>query len=306
MSQARVSITPADAWADSRLTPLQCRLLGLIGSYLSKEHTAWPSQGTLAKQLGVSRKAVNEGVKALVLYGYVQVQHRRRPDGGQTSSVYFVVMDPKGRDTNASDTPCNAEVTPPSPQGDTPCNHLEVTPPVTSGGDTKKDPEERPNGTKGAGRADDINRVFEHYNRTAKASGWVVCKKLTDAHKRNISGRINDYSADDVCAFIDYLARLRWTSKGFENNRSFRASLGYVMRPRTFTEHFDKMPSRGLNLIEQPLNRTDPLAQCFETYAKTGEWFGDRHGWVLKPEHPNAEYPRELYARFGLTKEIAA
>ena len=167
-------------------------------------------------------------------------------------------------------------------------------------------PNQIPNDKPSASRADDISRVFEHYNRTAKSSGWVVCKKLTDAHQRNISGRIRDYSADDVCAFIDYLARLRWTSKGFENNRSFRASLGYVMRPRTFTEHFDKMPSRGLNITEQPQNRTDPLAQCFETYAKTGEWFGDRHGWVLKPEHPKADYPRELYARFGLTKEIAA
>ena len=109
MSQARVSITPADAWSDQRLTPLQCRLLGLIGSYLGKDHKAWPSQNTLAQQLGVTRKAVNDGVKALREYGYIQVQKRTREDGGQTSNCYFVVMDPVSR---SGDTPCEDEVTP--------------------------------------------------------------------------------------------------------------------------------------------------------------------------------------------------
>lgn len=143
MSQARLSITPADAWSDQRLTPLQCRLLGLIGSYLGKDHRAWPSQSTLAGQLGVSRKAVNEGIKALVAYGYVKSERRRRDDGGETSSVYFVVMDPQDRVGMEGYTPCNATVTPPSPESDTPCNLYSVTPPVTSGGYTK-DTIERP------------------------------------------------------------------------------------------------------------------------------------------------------------------
>ena len=137
MSQARLSITPADAWSDQRLTPLQCRLLGLIGSYLGKDHRAWPSQSTLARQLGVSRKAVNEGIKALVAYGYVKAERRRRDDGGETSSVYFVVMDPHDRVGMEGYTPSNAAVTPPLPEGDTPCNLYRVTPPVTSGGYTK-------------------------------------------------------------------------------------------------------------------------------------------------------------------------
>ena len=144
MSQARLSITPADAWSDARLTPLQCRLLGLIGSYLGKDHRAWPSQSTLAGQLGVSRKAVNEGIKALVTYGYVKSERRRREDGGETSSVYFVIMDPQDRVGMEGYTPCNAPVTPPSPEGDTPCNLYSVTPPVTSEGYTK-DTIERPN-----------------------------------------------------------------------------------------------------------------------------------------------------------------
>ncbi len=144
MSQARLSITPADAWSDQRLTPLQCRLLGLIGSYLGKDHRAWPSQSTLAAQLGVSRKAVNEGIRALVSYGYIKAERRRRDDGGETSSVYFVVMDPVERVGMEGYTPCNSTVTPLTPQRDTPCNFMEVTPPVTLRGYTN-DTIERPN-----------------------------------------------------------------------------------------------------------------------------------------------------------------
>lgn len=135
MSQARLSITPSDAWADQRLTPLQCRLLGLIGSYLGKDHRAWPAQRTLAEQLGVTRKAVIDGVKALKKYGYIEVEKRERPDGGQSSNCYYVLMDPRSRD---GDTPVTSELHPLSPS--------EVTPPVTPEGDThKKDPIERPN-----------------------------------------------------------------------------------------------------------------------------------------------------------------
>lgn len=85
-------------------------------------------------------------------------------------------------------------------------------------------------------------------------------------------------------------------------NGQYHKALNLWLEGGYFENWVAKTPERA----REDAQNTDPLAQCFETYAKTGEWFGDRHGWVLKPEHPNAEYPRELYARFGLTKEIAA
>jgi hypothetical protein len=184
MSQARVSITPADAWSDQRLTPLQCRLLGLIGSYLGKDHKAWPSQNTLAGQLGVTRKAVNDGVKALREYGYVQVQKRTREDGGQTSNCYFVVMDPVSR---SGDIPCEAEVTPQSPYGDTPCNPMEVTPPVTPKGDTMKDPIERPN-EECVGVDEAFERIWSAWSSAgrgrskSKANCKAILKRLSKAN----------------------------------------------------------------------------------------------------------------------------
>ena len=204
MSQARVSITPADAWSDQRLTPLQCRLLGLIGSYLGKDHTAWPSQSTLAADLGVSRKAVNEGIRALVNYGYIRAQERFRTDGGQTSSVYFVIMDPKDRGGILSDTPCNAEVTPPSPESDTPCNPIEVTPPVTLRGYTK-DPIERPNeeafrilgeiweawSSEGKKRSKAKGKIADQLKALSKASDLQAIKAAAIAFARETEGKFH-------------------------------------------------------------------------------------------------------------------
>ena len=129
----RVSITPTDAWTDPNLSHLQCRLLGLIGSYMGKDQTAWPSQKRLADDLGCSRKAINEGIKALKTRGYIDVKSQTREDGGQTSNLIHVRLDPLLREDHPPVTP---ELHPLSPP--------EVTPPVTSKGYThKKDKEER-------------------------------------------------------------------------------------------------------------------------------------------------------------------
>lgn len=52
----------------------------------------------------------------------------------------------------------------------------------------------------------------------------------------------------------------------------------------------------------------DPLEFCFETFAKSGEWYGDRHGHTLPPNSPASDYPRDLYEKFGINqpKEQAA
>jgi hypothetical protein len=46
----------------------------------------------------------------------------------------------------------------------------------------------------------------------------------------------------------------------------------------------------------------DPLEFCFETFAKSGEWYGDRHGHTLPPNSPLSDYPPVLYEKFGLAQ----
>lgn len=283
MSQARVSITPADAWSDQRLTPLQCRLLGLIGSYLGKDHTAWPSQSTLARDLGVSRKAVNEGIKALVTYGYVQVQTRFRDDGGQTSSVYFVVMDPVDRVSPQGVTPCNASVTPPSLERDTPCNPMEVTPPVTSKGYTKKDPLKDPREQDVLTLAfDTIWKVWSPVGRK-RSKSQALCKQ---ALKRASA----DHDLRDLTRAA--LRYAKTTSPEFHKGLHSWIAGG-------FYESF--LPSKAPSATLVQKTEMSDLELAFQRFAQTGEWIGDRYGHALPPNHPSANYARELYSRFGVT-----
>ncbi|MEL6859287.1 MAG: helix-turn-helix domain-containing protein [Pseudomonadota bacterium] len=270
MTQARVSITPSDAWADQRLTPLQCRLLGLIGSYLGKDHRAWPSQSTLADQLGVSRKAVNDGVKALKKYGYVQVEKRVREDGGQTSNCYFVLMDPRSR---GGDTPSEASVTPLSPQGDTPCNPIEVTPPVTPEGDThKKDPIERPNEDtvcfEDAWKAYNRSPKKAHQKKVPAQKAWAKAIKKADpeiilkAIEREVEDRINPRG------WIGSLPDMhRWLrDEGWQD----------------------------VNFPEQA-PAPEPTRQDWEQWANHLSTFGEwLPGSVPAPGHPDCKIPKDL------------
>ena len=281
MTQARVSITPSDAWADQRLTPLQCRLLGLIGSYLGKDHKAWPSQSTLAEQLGVSRKAVNDGVKALKKYGYIEVEKRRRPDGGQTSNCYFVVMDPQLRQ---GDTPCEGEVTPPSPEGDTPCNPLEVTPPVTPEGDTMKDPRERPN--------EDTSKIYDDAFDKIWSTWSTAGRKRSKARRACIDTLKRAAKSHDLTALVRAAQMYAKTTDG-----NYHKGLHSWLAGGFYEAWFPKAPR-----TEQPQSKIAPLEQCFKIFATTGDWEGDRYGHRFPPNHPSARYPSELYQKYQLRR----
>jgi hypothetical protein len=83
--------------------------------------------------------------------------------------------------------------------------------------------------------------VFDFYNSLAAKVGWTKSNKLTAKLKSAINARVSDHGADNVKAFLLALSKLEWTFKGFPGKPEFRASLVYVMRPRTFAEHFDKL-----------------------------------------------------------------
>jgi DNA-binding Lrp family transcriptional regulator len=51
-----------------------------------------------------------------------------------------------------------------------------------------------------------------------------------------------------------------------------------------------------------PQPELSDLERAFAYFAKTGEWIGDRYGHQFPPTHPNASYPTELYARFGVAQ----
>lgn len=107
MSQSRLCIIPSDAVSDKRLTHVQLRVLLAIGSYTGKDRAAFPKQQTVADMLGLARETVNRALAALKRFGYIEIQHQKRADGGQRENLYWVKLDP------IEQAPCDEPVTPP-------------------------------------------------------------------------------------------------------------------------------------------------------------------------------------------------
>lgn len=93
MSGGRFSIVPAYAVDDIRLPNPALRVLLALGTYSAKDGWCWPSVGTIAQRLGISRQAVQKQIKVLAGLKYIEVRPRNRPDGSQSSNEYRLLFD---------------------------------------------------------------------------------------------------------------------------------------------------------------------------------------------------------------------
>lgn len=89
----RYTIFAARAVFDARLTAMDVRVLAALGTFTDRQGWCYPSQTTLAKQLGTGRTNVTKSIKALVRAGYVQSVEQERENGAQTVNLYRVLMD---------------------------------------------------------------------------------------------------------------------------------------------------------------------------------------------------------------------
>lgn len=76
MSNARFSIIQAKAVRDPRVSDAQLRVLNALGMYSDRDGWCFPSQGTLAEDIGKSRQTVNGYIADLTELGYVE-KHKR-------------------------------------------------------------------------------------------------------------------------------------------------------------------------------------------------------------------------------------
>jgi hypothetical protein len=101
---ARLSIVPADAFEDDRLTPADVRVLGVLGTFLDRRNECFPSQALVAQRAKLNRVTVNKSLRKLADYGYVQVR-QRWPGKAKSVLVYHVLLDQNVRSELASEQP---------------------------------------------------------------------------------------------------------------------------------------------------------------------------------------------------------
>jgi len=98
MSNARFSITPAAAAADTELPDSVFRTLSCLGVFGDKNGWCWPSLETIAKMRGVSKPRISQDIKILVKKGYIQKEAQFKNNEQQTNKyrILFDRSDPDG------------------------------------------------------------------------------------------------------------------------------------------------------------------------------------------------------------------
>src|SRR4051812_24818586 len=70
------------AAGDAHISDATYRVLGQIAAYADKDGYCFPAVGTIAKERGVSRQAIQHHIRILVANKYLEVQPQRRRSGG--------------------------------------------------------------------------------------------------------------------------------------------------------------------------------------------------------------------------------
>jgi Helix-turn-helix domain len=92
--------------ADASLPPLAARIAIVLTEYFNKKTgTAWPSQATLSKHLGVSDRTIRQNIAAMAKLGHLGVEVRRgryRQDEYQ-SNVYRMILQNRNESSGLSE-----------------------------------------------------------------------------------------------------------------------------------------------------------------------------------------------------------
>jgi DNA-binding GntR family transcriptional regulator len=76
------------------LRPFDERIYEAISAYAQQEPVAWPSQSTLATDLGCTRETINRAIQRLIATGRLAIIEKRRAPGSRwTHNIYEL---PKG------------------------------------------------------------------------------------------------------------------------------------------------------------------------------------------------------------------
>ena len=113
MSQ-RLSVIPARAIEDDRLSKGDLKVLNALGVYADKDGWSFPSQQTLADKINMTRMSVSRGIKKLCDYGYIASENNYRENGSQSSNKYRVLFDLPPLIHNGESSGCNINVQSPT------------------------------------------------------------------------------------------------------------------------------------------------------------------------------------------------
>ena len=95
---SKFGVVPTLAILDKSITHAELRVFSLLCSYADKNGYCYPSQKTLAEQLGIAREGMNRHIRSLEKTGWIKSVQRFRADGSKRSKLYSILYDHMGSD----------------------------------------------------------------------------------------------------------------------------------------------------------------------------------------------------------------
>lgn len=93
------SIPKFDSAKKQLFTPSQIAVLYYLADLTNDErHYAWPSKGTMSRQLGLNRRSLNRVLHELEAIGYVRIQAARETSSGRWLSSHYYLPWADGSD----------------------------------------------------------------------------------------------------------------------------------------------------------------------------------------------------------------
>ncbi|MEX1028280.1 MAG: helix-turn-helix domain-containing protein [Candidatus Paceibacterota bacterium] len=208
---------PPSVIRDTRLNAVSVRVYAALAVYANSDTgECWPSQATLAADIGVSERCVREHIARLIQAGHVHRGHRRRRD---TAVLIVANQDRNGcsGQTVKTGTPAHQD------------RHGCSVKTGTAVPDTIKHTKGTNKRTKEASAAFDI--LLSRWNAI---DGVAKVLKPTDSRLRSYQARSGD---DDWRHLDEALAKI--TKSSFchgQNDRGWRADIDWFLRPDTMTK----------------------------------------------------------------------
>lgn len=274
----------AMSWATECGVTRSHKLILMLLADAHNGHTGecFPYQETLVDKSGYSLSTVQACLVDLEKWGLLKRETKRLGRGKGSRTHYILCLDilhPQILEVQVS--------------GDTPPENGDLDPRPT-GGQYKDKPEKEPERT-GIDVGSVVDKIWIASPQPAKTRS---SKKLV---KAAIEKAIKIITAEQLVSAWQAFLR---SSDAMKDGGKFVPAAHRWINDQKYEAWLPKEP----DLLEQASGptaeeqRRQDLDRCFEAFAKFGTWDGMRFGWTLKPTAEKADYPAELYGKYGVRR----
>ena len=260
----------AAVFESTTLGPTERLVMLALADHADDAGRCYPAMGRLCQRTGLSDRAIQKNVKALVEAGYLTVAQNAGQGG---ANVYIVHPTPEPRSPRNDVHPRTTFTTPP--------NVVRQTPERRSDKPSGTIREEEANASLSSGddKRDEAREALAMFNAMAAECGWPQVRILSPARRSALAARLRECGG--IAGWDHALAKARASPHcNGQNDRGWVANFDFLTRQSSFAKlmegNYDDRAFR--QPADRPQNRPDPALDQIARLAGLGQAPGyDRH-----------------------------